>query len=998
MKKVTLLLSFFSVLLALHNTETVYTVKDMEPITLNIDSQVTIRYIYTPIHNASPLLCINLTSYSTKVTIDISIGSVPLLSTKTSNTTAIPLETIASLMNLSDDKTSSAIDFEVSTTMPVRVNFTAGLFRQLIYGSSIVIQRDANPGARTVALANDGLHDILISFSSTTKHSVGDSGSYLVDLHSQPFTTKRESLVNPTYLLIRSVGNTYQCVTSTDGQKSKLTPPKHLFMESSFYYLTVNLAEATPSLTISYRERYQRFTPSLQIDYYNVPIHYTVDISDYQMGSQILMSSTCLDVDQATQSPITICLRYDILDADCSLNLQNSHRYAWMTVQDVHPPGYLSSIYVSKPSQFNSDEASTTSAVRDPRDVNGCKVFLTNVNFINEHTDKLSFIEENNRNKATLLIAESTDWIKDSELIIIITLRPFREVSIKNFHPYVQFFLSNKIVYPNETHNSLAYVMNFQHISGNNYEGSSVIPTYLESIANKSAVFKINLKDISTTPSSDSIYIKLEHSVDLDLLFLRDTKPNLLRPGLIYGSEKLQPSSLNSYYIDSGHTTGISTISGYLYYDVCTTSLFLSDNGEEGKKPLVIRLSDNMDQLTSNFLDITVPMTKSLIYVPIYSAYATFVRIFDAEYVPPDVIPYKIGYLTKVPTVTISDARVRIRTGIVTNVVEIDSAKAPVQKLTADTKDRKDSGIYIAYAVYLVQCAYVNGERQNYPSIPISRCGMETALTSEPKSEQSNGPATDTSPLVYRVSDWVVTPAADNIQVYTPEFIAQAENTWSMIHIDIDIPAYIYEPYYLVVVAAVDTYASNTVNQPQADPVWGHTIDKSTIQFYEARYLSSSFSDDEFISFVGYHSSVTMTLLIVFWSVAALILLVFIVTISLFLTYKNKYDRADKRAKKFVQLVHREHSIEYSPSRLDGSEAKQDFGQKKVYDIQMDHGYSSMDNMSSQSLPLIPYSPSQSAMLRNMTILDQSHPFSKDMSSQDSALDHQYKAARNKKK
>lgn len=974
----------------------------MEPITLDISSTVTIRYTYTPIHNDSLLLCVNLTSYASEPSISVSIGRMPLLSTRSGNMTAIPLETIASLMKLSADSTSSAIDFTVTATASARVSFTAGLFRQLIYGKSIVIQGDASQSARVVALANDGLHDILLSFGYDKKSSRSTPSNYLIDLHSQPFATKRESLVNPTHLLIRSVGNTYQCV-STDSSVSRLTPPKHLYMESSYYYLTVNLAETTSSLTISYRERYQRFTPSLQIDYYNVPIHYTLDISDYQSGSQILISSTCLDMERVIQSSLTICLRYDLLIDKCSLELYNNVRYTWMTVQNVNPPGYLSSIYVSRSLPSNNAEVPASTEIQHSRSVGTCKIFLSNVNFITARTEKLSFIKKNNQNKATLLIAESTEWVEDNEITIVITLRPFREVSIKNFHPYVQFFLSNSIVYPNETHNSLAYVMNFHHLSGNNYEGSSVIPTYLESITNKSAVLKINLTELSITPGTDSIYMKLEHSVDLDLMFLHGVKPYLLRPGLIYGGKRLPPSSTNTYYVDSGHTMGVSTLSGYLYFDVCIDSLFLPAL-DSNKKPLVLRLSDNMDVSSTTFLDITVPMTGSMVYVPVYSAYATFIHVLDADYFSPLTIPYKIGYLTKLPTVTISDARVRVHAGIVTNVVEIDIAKAPVQSYVTPTKDTNDKGIYIAYAVYLVQCAYENGKRQDYPAIPISKCGMETALAPEPnpepepEPEPSKGKDTDTSPPIHRISEWVVAPAADNTKIYTPEFIEQADNTWSMLHIAVDIPPYTYEPYYLVVVAAVDTHASNIVNLPKVDPIWGHTIDRTTIQFYETRYLSSTFNDDEFISFVGYHSPMTLILLVVFWSVAVLFLLVFIVVISLFIIYKNKYERANKRARKSVQLVHREHSIEYSPSRLDGSDTKKNFGQKKVYDLQLEHGHSSMDNMNSQSLPLMPYSPSQSAVPRSITISDPHHPFSKDMSSQDSALDQQYRASRNKKK
>lgn len=79
----------------------------------------------------------------------------------------------------------------------------------------------------------------------------------------------------------------------------------------------------------------------------------------------------------------------------------------------------------------------------------------------------------------------------------------------------------------------------------------------------------------------------------------------------------------------------------------------------------------------------------------------------------------------------------------------------------------------------------------------------------------------DTSNVVYRVSEWVVAPAADNTEIYTPEFIEQANNTWSMLRIPVDLPSYKHEPYYLVVVAAVDTAASNLTNQPIVDPIWG---------------------------------------------------------------------------------------------------------------------------------------------------------------------------------
>ena len=979
-----MILFLFSLTLALRTTEVVYNIGDMEPISLRIDSTAIIRYTYTPIHNNSPLLCINLTSYTEASVVSVFLGEILLLSTTNNNMTAIPLEAVASLIQLSDSSTSPAIDFTVHTTAPTNINFTAGLFKQLIYGKSMVISGGTGISERVIALANDGLHDIFLTFSKTGTDSADTSSNYLIDLHSQPFATKKESLVNPTSLLIRSVGNTYQYVAAADTRGNQLTPPKHLFMESSFYYLTVNLYDPS-SVTVSYVERYQRFTPSLQIDYYNVPIHYTVDISDYKVGTQILMSSTCLDVEQAIYSPITICLRYNILSRECSLQLQSTLRYAWMTVQEVNAQGYLSSIYVSPSTSLTSLEASDSGRLYNSRNVGSCKIFLTNVNFVTSSTENLSFINKNNRNKETLLIIENPGWIED-ELIVVITLRPFYEVSIENFHPYVQFFLSTKIVYPNETHNSLAYVMNFHHFSGDNYQGSSVITSYLEEITNKSAVLRIRLKDLSVQLETDSIYIKLEHSVDLDLLFLNDVKPSLLEPGILYGADDVPLSALNSYYIDSGHTTGVSTLSGYIYFDVCSTTLFLSN--QSSKKPVRVRLTDNLDQSESNFLEILVPITRATTYVPVYSSYATFVKVTNTEYVS-STVPYKIGYVTEIPAVIVGDSRVRIHSGLMSDIIEVDSAKAPAQAYTTYSKE---GGIYLAYAAYLVPSAFVNGSRQDYPTIPISKCGLEAALIDAHNAKDMNTPG-----LVRRVSNWVVAPAADNTEVYTPEFLTQADNTWSMLHISINIPSYKYEPYYLVVVAAVDTNASRIVNQPVLDPIWEHTIDKTSIRFYETRYLSSSFSSDDFISFVGYHSAMPLTLVVVFWSIAALFLLIFVVTLSLFLKYRYKYERASRRTGKAVQLVNRELSIEYSHSRLDSSDMKHEVRRTQTHIGQIDQAYSSMDNMSSHTLPLLPsYSPSQSAA-RQMTIADLSHPFSKDLSSQDSALDQSHRITKNRK-
>ncbi|KAE8302607.1 hypothetical protein GL50803_00137755 [Giardia duodenalis] len=981
----TLQLALLSMILASHSTEGVYNIKDMEPISLDIDSTATIRYTYTPVHNSSPLLCVNLTSYAKTSTVSVSVGRIPLLLTTGSNMTAIPLETVASLIQLSESSTPSVIDFTVQATMPTTINFTAGLFRQLIYGKSITIAGNARASERVLALANDGLHDILLTFSDGDKTPANAPPTCFIDLHSQPFATKRESLANPTTLLIRSVGNTYQYVAATNDQEDHLTLPKRLFMESSFYYLTVNLHDELSSLTISYVERYQRFTPDLQIDYYNVPIHYTVDISDYRAGTQILIGSTCLDAERIPYSSIRICLRYNILSVACSLILQNTLRYAWMTVQEVTPPGYLSSIYVSDLSSFAGYQASTSAEIYNLKSAGSCKIFLTNVNFITGATETLSFVNKNNRNKATLLIIENPGWI-DDELVVVITLRPFYEVSIPNFHPYVQFFLSTTLVYPNETHNSLAYVMNFPHLSGVNYAGSSVIPTYLEAITNKSAVLRIRPEDFSVQPDTGSIYIKLEHSVDLDLLILNAAKPAPLRPGLLYGTESNPLSALNLYYIDSGHTTGVSTLSGYIYFDVCNTSLFLSN--QSNKKPIKLRLTDNMDHSGINFLDMLVPITEAMVYAPVYSSYATFVRILDTEYVSPSAISYKIGYLTRFAGIIIGDSRVRIHTGLMSDIIEVDSAKAPAQRYTAYTGE---AGIHIAYAVYLVPCASVAEVRQAYPMVPISRCGLEGALEHTPSVQDM-----DTSNVVYRVSEWVVAPAADNTEIYTPEFIEQANNTWSMLRIPVDLPSYKHEPYYLVVVAAVDTAASNLTNQPIVDPIWGHTIDRTTIQFYETRYLSSSFSGEEFISFVGYHSKMSIALIVVFWSVATLILLLFITVLSLFLKYRYKYTLASKRAKA-VQLVNRELSIEYGPSRLGSSDLKQKTRRGQAGNGQIDQAYSSMDNMSSHSLPLLQsYSPSQSGG-RHVAIPDFSHPFSKDLSSQDSILDRQDRAKRNRR-
>ncbi|EFO64437.1 Hypothetical protein GLP15_897 [Giardia lamblia P15] len=980
----TLLFAFLSMVLASRNTEAIYNIKDMEPISLDIDSTATIKYTYTPIHNSSPLLCINLTSYVKTSTVNVSIGKIPLLSTTSSNMTAIPLETIASLIQLSESSAQSVIDFTIQATIPTSINFTAGLFRQLIYGHSMTISGGASASERVFALANDGLHDILLTFSNGDTTSADVFPACFVDLHSQPFTTKRESLINPTTLLIRSVGNAYQYTTTTSDQDSRLTPLKHLYMESSFYYLTVNLHDELSLLTVSYVERYQRFTPNLQIDYYNVPIHYTVDLSDYQVGTQILMGSTCLDAEHVLYSSTKICLRYNLLSTECSLMLRNTLRYAWMTVQEAAPPGYLSSIYVSDLSSLAKHKASPSAEVYDPRNTGICKIFITNVNFITSDTETLSFVNKNNRNKATLLIIENPSWI-DDELVVVITLRPFYEVSIANFHPYVQFFLSTTLVYPNETHNSFAYIMNFHHFSGANYEGSSVISTYLEAITNKSAVLRIRPKDFSIQSDATSIYIALEHSVDLDLMILNEARPSPLRPGLLYGTENILPSTLNLYYIDSGHTMGVSTLSGYIYFDVCSTSLFLLN--QSSKKPIRLRLTDNMDHSGNNFLDILIPVTGSMVYAPVYSSYATFVRILDTEYVSPSTIPYKIGYLTRMAGIIISDSRARIHKGLMSDIIEVDSAKAPAQRYTDYTGE---SGIYIAYAVYLVPCAFVAGTRQTYPMVPISRCGLEGAL------EQAlNAQNIDAPNLVYRVSDWIVAPAADNTEVYTLEFIEQANNTWSMLHIPVDLPSYKHEPYYLVVVAAVDTAASKITKQPIVDPIWGHTIDRTTIQFYETRYLSSSFNGDEFISFVGYHSKMPITLVVVFWSVATLILLFLITVLSLFLKYRYKYTLANKRAKA-VQLVNRELSVEYSPSRLGSSDLRQEIRRGQGGNGQIDQAYSSMDNMSSHSLPLLQsYSPSQPGG-RHVTIADLSHPFSKDLSSQDSTLDRQHRARKNK--